>query len=368
MRTPNAALAAFLFVTTALALPAAHAAACTVFAVASDETVVGANLDWPDDLEGYVLVNPRGVEKTFVPWSGFEQVAYEGDPVTWVSRYASITLTGCARDFVEGGMNEAGLIIDQANAPAVHPPDDGRIGVSSQQWLQYALDTYGSVDELVDGLDDVRQDGEGWHYLTVDRAGDWAVIEFIEGEPVVYRSGRCEFPVIANALYEQTMEHVPLDVRFGGDLDIGAGEDSYARVVRVAERLRDRRAAWLHHGAPPGDTGPEAARMNSLGRVDFAFELLDDVSAPDTQRSVVYDTGAMRVHWNSWRHDDVRFVRMTSATRDTTGVVRAVPVHAELAGDATAALQPLSDKQNEELLEYVRQLFGQTDGGAEQTE
>ncbi len=339
--------------------PASPASACTAFAVASDETVCGANLDWPEDLEGYVLVNPRGLEKTFVPWSGFGPSEHDGEPPTWVAKYASVTLTCFGRDFIEGGMNEQGLIIEQANLASVYPPDDGRPGVSSQQWMQYALDSFRDVGEVVEHLGDVRQDGEGWHFLVLDRSGDWAVVEFIDGSHVVHRAGRHEFGIITNATYEQCENHVPLDVRFGGELDIGSGDDSYGRFVRVAERLRDRRGAWLRYTPDaPADTTGARERWNALDRIDFAFALLDDVSVDDTQRSVVYDTGALRVYWKSWAHPEVRYIPLISVRSREGSGVRAVPMHAPLAGDATGALELLSDKQNLDLLEHVGALIG----------
>ncbi len=348
---------------------APSASACTVFAVPSDETVCGANLDWPDDLEGYVLVNPRGIEKTFVSWSGFGPSEHNGEPASWTSKYASITLTCFGRDFIEGGMNERGLILEQATLPSVYPPDDGRPGVSAQQWMQYALDSYQDVGEVVDDLESVRQDGEGWHYLVVDRSGDWAVIEFTEGEPVVYRAGRHEFPSITNATYAQAESHVALDVRFGGELDVGAGNDSHGRFIRVAERLRDRRGAWLRYTPDaPADTTGARERWNALDNVDFAFALLNDVSADDTQRSVVYDTGAMRVYWKSWRHPEVRYIPLTSIERGEGSGVRAVPVHAPVTGDATGVLEPLSDEQNQDLLEHVSRLIGGADDEGQSTD
>ena len=362
------ALVVALTVVAALVAPSTSVA-CTAFAVPSDETVCGANLDWPDDLEGYVLVNPRGTEKTFVSWSGVGPSEHDGESLTWVSKYASITLTCSGRDFIEGGMNERGLILEQANLPSVYPPDDGRPGVSSQQWMQYALDSFQDVGEVVDNIDSVRQDGEGWHYLVVDRSGDWVVIEFLEGEPVVYRAGGSEFGIVTNATYEQCESHVPLDVRFGGELDVGAGDDSYGRFVRVAERLRDRRGAWLRYTPDaPVDTTGARERWNALDRVDFAFALLNDVGVEDTQRSIVYDTADLRVSWVSSRNDSVRSVRLGGALRARLDTTLAVPVHAPLGGDATGALEPLSDRQNQELLEYVSGLIGGASDGEQTTD
>ncbi len=366
-----AASAAGVLVLAIMALLASptESAACTVFAVASDETVVGANLDWADELEGYVLLNPRGLKKTFVPWSGFGPTEFEGETLTWRSQYASLTLTCSGRDFIEGGMNERGLVLEQANLPSVYPPEDDRPGVSSQQWMQYILDTCQTVGDVVDALGSVRQDGEGWHYLAVDRSGDWAVIEFLDGSPVVHRSGQHEFPVITNATYAETESHVPQDIRFGGELDVGAEDDSYGRFVRVAERLRDRRGAWRRYTPDaPADTTGQRASWNSQGRVEFAFALLEDVSGDDTQRSVIYDTAAMRVYWRSWRHDALRYVRFAvtpPAARDTR---YAIPIHAPVAGDATEALQPLSDRQNWKLQKAFSEMIEGVSDGEQDTD
>ncbi|UCD77383.1 MAG: hypothetical protein JSW26_18430, partial [Desulfobacterales bacterium] len=123
-----------------------HLAACTIFSLSRGaEAVYGQNLDWYDPLPGLVVVNPRGIRKTILDWDGSWPAAGERGPVAWVSRYGSVTFTCYGRDFIEGGMNEAGLMVDETNLTAVYPPEDDRPGVSCTQWMQYQLDNYATV-------------------------------------------------------------------------------------------------------------------------------------------------------------------------------------------------------------------------------
>jgi penicillin V acylase-like amidase (Ntn superfamily) len=153
-----------IFLTPALSL------ACSIFSFSTDSGVVyGQNLDWHTPFPGQVIVNKRGIEKGLLPWKGSWPAPADSGTVTWVSRYGSVSFTCYGRDFIEGGMNEAGLMIDQASLSAVYPPDDGRPGISCPQWMQYQLDNFGTVDEVLEHLDELKPDGEGWHYLIADK-------------------------------------------------------------------------------------------------------------------------------------------------------------------------------------------------------
>lgn len=316
---PSLALAPL--VALALVASATPASPCSVFVFSADETVaVGANLDLEEELEGLVIVNVRGVEKSVLPWQGRWPARFEGEETVWVSTYGSVTFTCYGRDFIEGGMNEAGLVIDQATLGAVYPPGDARPGVSCSQWMQYQLDNFATVEEVIGHLDTLRQDGEGWHYLVADAAGACAVIEYLDGAPTVYAGDRAPYCMITNAPYADVLEQLPLDVAFGGPADIGSGDDSYGRFARIAARLRDN--------------GPTSGRTPE----DFIFTILDDVSGEDTQRTVVYDAGSGRVTWTSWRSEERRWLQFSDLDMSEGSPTLVAYVHEGAAGDAAPSL------------------------------
>lgn len=292
--------------------------ACSVFSLAQDSTVVyGQNLDWREYFPGNVVVNPRGIMKAILPWKGSWPVEYEGDPVTWVSRYGSITFTCYGRDFIEGGMNEAGLVIDETSLHSAYPPEDSRPGVSCAQWMQYQLDNYSTVGDVILHIDDLRHDGEGWHYLVTDASGASAVIEYISGTLVVRSGDSLDVPALTNTTYRQAHSHIAMDAGFGGEIDIASGSDSYGRFVRMAALIRDY--------VPDEDGAP----------VDYAFHILDEVSCEETLRSVVYDPSGLAVYWKTPAHPEVRWLEF--AELDLSPGARVLVIDVEEGGPGDVA-------------------------------
>lgn len=331
--TTYVALAAVLF---SLAL-IANSQACSIFVLRTNTGVVyGQNLDWFEYFPGRVLVNVRGVNKTILPWKGDWPDPSDRPAVSWVSRYGSVTFTCYGRDFPDGGMNEAGLVVDEASLGSAYPPDDGRPGVSCPQWMQYQLDNYATVSEVINHLDDLRPDGEGWHYLIADATGDCVVIEYLDGAPKVLRRDEVEWPALTNTTYAQALTHIPMDAAFGGDIDIAAGSDSYGRFVRLAALMRDYDPAQ-HRDA-----------------VAYAFHMLSEVSVDGTLRSVVYDPRNRRVHWKTRSSANQRWLDLKALDLSREAATRSVDVEYAESGDAMEALRAYTFAHNANLVSAVR--------------
>jgi len=276
-----------------LPLTPAAAKACTIFSISSKgNVVVGRNLDWRKPLPGRVVVNRREVRKAVLSWKGSWPDSAGEDTVFWISRYGSVSFTCYGRDFIESGMNEKGLVVTEASFQAEYPPQDSRPGISCAQWLQYQLDNYATVSEVLSHLEELRPDGEGWHYLIADRTGDCAVIEYIDGRAAVFTGEEAPVKVITNTAYRQGLSHLPMDIRFGGHVDIGAEKDSYGRFVRAAAFI-DRFDPERH--------GPLSG---------YALKALADLSDSTTRRSVVYDTDSLKVLWTTADNRRLRRIEM----------------------------------------------------------
>lgn len=269
--------------------------ACTVFVIKKDSKVIlGQNLGWDKPLPSLLLINKRGVKKTVIHWKGALPAVKTDVRKTqsWVSKYGSVTFTYLGPDLIEGGMNEVGLIIDQANLTSVYPEDDGRPGISCGQWMQYQLDNFETVDEVVLHLNDMRPDGENWHFIIADRLGNNAIIEFPDGTPKIYVQQ--EFAIITNTTYEQALNTLPMDELFGGSVDIANNNDSYGRFIKTASLIRDY-------------------KLNKENKIaDYAFSILDQVKLDDTRRSVVYDPIEKRVIWKTLVNEQIRWIDLTN--------------------------------------------------------
>ncbi len=179
---------------TALTLATAPVAtACTraVYLGPEDRILTGRSMDWKLPMVSNLWVFPRGMARD----------GAAGDrSAKWTSRYGSLAVSGYDIATADG-MNEAGLVVNLLwEVEAVYPEDDGitpRISLSV--FPQYLLDRYPTVAEAVADLRAnpvLVQGGEvpvgppgraaTVHVSLSDATGDSAIIEFVNGEMVIW--------------------------------------------------------------------------------------------------------------------------------------------------------------------------------------
>src|SRR5882757_3939950 len=79
--------------------------ACTTFLLQGTGALYfGRNLDWFWE-DGMVVINPRDMQKSSIVLPG-------GTPAKWTSRYGSVTFNQFGREMPFGGMNTAGLVVE----------------------------------------------------------------------------------------------------------------------------------------------------------------------------------------------------------------------------------------------------------------
>jgi len=119
---------------------------CTTFCLdKGGELLFGKNEDWMVK-DCFVVINKRGVKKSALKGytKGF------GQPASWTSKYGSITFNQHGREFPTGGMNEAGLVVESMLIEvSEYPEPDSRPYINFQQWQQYQLDNFSSVEEVI---------------------------------------------------------------------------------------------------------------------------------------------------------------------------------------------------------------------------
>ncbi|MCP4624458.1 MAG: linear amide C-N hydrolase, partial [bacterium] len=169
---------------------------CTTFVIDNNGSPVYCkNMDWMP-VPAYVMVNKRGVSKTTVP-------ADNGTAAAWTSKYGSITFNWQARELPFEGINEAGLFISAMGFWDLKkfPEPDERPGMLVDQWIQYQLDNFSTLDEVIASDRDIRIEGPWIHFLVSDRQGNCAIIEFPYGEMVCYTGEAMPVKVLANTAY-----------------------------------------------------------------------------------------------------------------------------------------------------------------------
>jgi len=155
--------------------------------------------------------------------------------MTWTSRLASVTVSQFGRDFPMQGMNEAGLSGLVLMGPSAFP-DAGPLGVVTENlWLQYQIDHYETVDEVVDHVGDlgIEKLAASLHWFFCDRSGSCAVVEFIEGRGLAYTDETLNIRALTNSPYQASVRR--FEAWSTSEQALPQGYESFARFIRLAE-------------------------------------------------------------------------------------------------------------------------------------
>lgn len=282
------------------------AAACTTFNLSGGEVnIFGRNYDWSVG-DGAVIVNKRGFMKTAM------KVKDEaGTPARWKSKYGSITFNQYGREFPQGGMNEAGLVVEIMAVPSgQYPSPDSRPYVGKAQYRQYLLDCFSTVKEVIesDGLIRVSATGKGpmTHLLVSDRTGASAVIEFIEGKRVAYTGSSMPVRALSNTLYADSLAYWQANKVPAVDTLL-----SVTRFIQAADSVSSFDAKAVK--AP----------------VDHAFDILSEVAQGDkTKWSIVYDIKNLQVFFHTSSNPQKRIIDLKKTDFSCKSPVKMVNIDA----------------------------------------
>ncbi len=262
--------------------------ACTAFCLKrGDGIVVAKNLDWMIG-DGFIVVNKKGISKTAF-------VNSHATPARWISRFGSITFNQFGKEFPLGGINQAGLVIEElSHSPSKYPAPDHRATVTELQWIQFQLDNYESTAEVLasDALLRISRLLFGLHYFVCDRFGSVAVIEFLDGRPVFYSGKQIRAPVLTNNSYANAVKYLGFHKEFGGEKLVSDSPDSPERFVRAATLLKNDR---------PSQTSSIA---------EDALGVLAAVEQQDTQWSIVYDPRNLELFFKTREDSRIRSLKL----------------------------------------------------------
>jgi choloylglycine hydrolase len=267
-----------------VALVAGHEVlACSSFLLEKDGAfVAGRNLDSNKFTSGAIVINKRGIRKESRSWNELAYGQQVANPqMTWVSKYGSIAFNTFGRDFVDGGMNEAGLFIQEMSlVENKYPEDTTKPRFFMMLWMQYVLDSFDSVDQVVNSANEVVIDGWNWHFFAADAAGNTAAIEFIGGKPILTYGEAMPITVLANETYATEMERLSKYEGFGGDKLVLLKEDERQRDPdEPVEDDRFVNAATLINRGPDSPLAP----------LDYGMKILEEMAWEGTQWSYVCD-------------------------------------------------------------------------------
>jgi len=310
--------------------------ACSVTALEDEDSlIVARNMDWPEP-NGLVVMNPKEVKKTavFVP--------EEFTPLTWKSKYGSITFDLLvtvpemgALNSAGGGLNDAGLYVGTFFADdMVCPAPTGKPAITCIDIVRLLLDTCKTADEALDMLSNVdilpltlNDIQITFHYYIIDRAGNCFLIEFppqAKGRMMIHTP---LYKTTTNEFYEMNAVYLSQYEPFGGNKPI---PDS--NVKRTSDVRLVRATYYSLEAMKKGDISFDAGFSIMESARQFEGTIASDSA---TDWTVCFDLKNLVVEWTSVCNPERRIIDMKQLSFDDTGEFVSVDIQSSGKGDYT---------------------------------
>ncbi len=307
--------------------------ACTTFLINKNgELVFGRNYDWVSGV-GILCTNLKGLEKTSLKRE-------DGNTITWVSKYGSISFNQFGKEFPTGGMNEKGLVVELMWLDETsYPKQDSRPALGVLQWIQYQLDNNATIDEVIATDEKIRisEHNAPLHYLIADASGNAATIEFLNGKMVVHKGKELPFAVLTNNTYSQSS-------KAANEVNIPSGNKKFSFADNSLQRFTQACSMVQQYG------------QNEISKpaVDFAFDILGKVAQGDyTKWSIVYDIKNKKIYFKTSQHKGIKSISFSSFDFSCTAGSKIANMNVPMIGAIDNYLKPFDEATNNIILQQA---------------
>jgi penicillin V acylase-like amidase (Ntn superfamily) len=278
-----------------------------------NEVFLAKNFDWTYG-NGYLIKNLRNTKK---------QAFYtqSGKPVSWISIYGSVTFNQNGKEMPYGGINEKGLTVEMLWLEFTnYGATAEREFLNELEWIQYQLDNYTSVDEVLANLRKIAINPVKGkiHYIVADPTGKSVVIEFLNGEAVVTNKAGNECQAITN-------------------YPAGVSQQNYSKQPA---KLKGNNTSHLHrYNVLQRNIENQVFNKPALSVTD-GFKALEEVAIVKgsfrTYWSLVYDLNNKVVHFKTSANNLLRYVSLQQLDFDHE--LLGLDINAALQGEVTGSL------------------------------
>ena len=325
---------------------------CTTFSLKREEHItLGQSYDFYYG-HGLVIANKKGIKKIALCEGLTPENIYDENVKAprWVSKYGSITFNQFGREIPTCGVNEKGLSVtsmwhDTDNLPGTREENS----ITELQWIQYQLDCYSDVKELLENLDvpGLRTEIYPMHYTVCDKSGHSAIIEIKDGKLTAYNS--MENYACSNAGIIQSIEH---------------SKQYYNRKpesIRINQPILDRAAKALLMTKQFN----ESSDFNEP--IEYSFKVLDAVSLqvgfkalfkwlgkgiPPSQTfwQIVFDLKNMKIYFKTKENRNIRIIDVLAFDYSSGSEVKVFDVNDGADADVTCQFHNYLRSDNERIV------------------
>jgi penicillin V acylase-like amidase (Ntn superfamily) len=308
---------------------------CSTFMLKREDChLYGHNLDSGSPVPGLVVINKRNITKESRTWKELS-TGKKDDSISfqWTSKFGSVTFNPFGREFPDGGMNETGLIVQEMSLSNTEFPDsEGKRKMFMMLWMQYVLDCFETVEQVIQSASEIVLDGWGWHFFTADKYGGHASIEFIDGRVVVNSGKEMPFPLMCNSIYSKELEGLKTYQGFGGTKPIDVEESGIPRFVR---------GVYLLKNYTPSQT---------QSPVDYGFRILENIALSDNKWKYVFDWSNRKVYYRTANNQKVRSLSFLELDFNGESPSRIVDIDVGKGGSVIEQLKEYSKEANEDFV------------------
>ena len=272
--------------------------ACSTFCIENNKNVVvGYSMDY-HNLNGLVMVNMPKVNKQAL-------LPIESKPMSWTSKYGSITFTFFAKNMPMTGMNEKGLVItamNLANGGAL-PEKDSRQPLNALNWVQYQLDCSKDINDVINSNKTIRIESSftgnrHLHYFVADKKGNCATVELLNGTLVVHKGKELPVKTLTNWTYDSSINKL-INYLFGnkGNIKLSGIINPESWKDEEKDDPRFIRLAYLLN---------QYKKQPEVSTLKYAFSVLQDASFDPsnpkytrTVWSIAFDPTTMKIYFKS---------------------------------------------------------------------
>lgn len=310
--------------------------ACSAFLLkGKDHCVVGFNENWKT-MPGMIVVNKRNIAKRNISWENLTTENLNSKK-SWTSKYGSVTFNLLGYDFPCYGVNEKGLFLVELyleETTKVNNPKQPDLFWA--QWIQYQLDNYKSVKEVVDHLNDGPNidwwpNAAGSHFFLTDAKGNTATIALLDGKYKVLTDKDMPMPLLCNNQYKKDLEATQ-------KYDFLGGTEKYDFTQRKNWEDRYSRAFYMLKNYKY-DQKP----------VDYAWSILNSVYAGEWQ--TVIDVENMNLYFRSDLKQKIKSINIKELDFSKNADVKFLDIHTDHLGNVNQNFQPLTLHKNNEYVE-----------------
>lgn len=326
--------------------------ACSAFLLTGNNyNVVGFNENWKT-MPGMIVVNKRDVSKRNISWQNLTTDQTQANK-QWTSKFGSVTFNLLGYDLPCYGVNEKGLFLVELyleETSKVYNPKQPDMFWA--QWIQYQLDNYKTVKEVVDHLNDGPNinwwpNAAGSHFFLTDAKGNSATIALLNGKYTVLTNKEMPMPLLCNNQYHK-------DLTAAKKFDFLGGNEKFDFEQNIKWEDRYSRAYYMLKNYTY-DEKP----------VDYAWNILNSIYPGEWQ--TVIDTRKMNLYFRSDLKKEVKTIDIRKLDFSRNAAIKYLDIHTDETGIVNGDFQNLTTLKNNQYVEkgfpigYDNKEFGESD-------